>query len=107
MDIVERNIRYITNAYFKMEREAIKIGLQVNVDKTKLLMVAASERTKSLIGTHLSIGDKRFEVVNEFVYLVSIISNNYDTTLEIKRRILTEQRAFSIRHLLTSKRISR
>ena len=108
VDIVGRNIRSVTDAYSRMEREANKIGLRVNEDKTKFLMVSASERTKNLVGSHLAIGDKRFEVVNDFVYLGAIISNNFDTSLEIKRRILAAQRAFfSVRHLLTSKKISR
>lgn len=108
VDIVGRNIRSITEAYSKMEKEANNIGLRVNEDKTKFLMVAASERTKKLVGSHLTIGDKRFEVVDEFVYLGSLISNNFDTSMEIRRRILAGQRAFfGVRHLLTSKRISR
>ena len=108
VDIVGRNIRSITDAYSRMEREANKIGLRVNEDKTKFLMVAASERTRNLVGSHLVIGDRRFEVVNDFVYLGSIISNNFDTSLEIKRRILAAQRAyFAVRHLLTSRKISR
>ena len=71
-------------------------------------MVAASERTRKFVGTHLDIGSKRFEVVNDFVYLGSIISNNHDTSMEIKRRILAAQRAyFSVSHLLKSRKISR
>ena len=108
VDIVGRNIRSVTDAYSRLEREANKIGLRVNEEKTKFLMVAASERSRNHVGSHLSIGDKRFEVVNDFVYLGSIISNNFDTSLEIKRRILAAQRAyFAVRHLLTSKKISR
>ena len=108
VDIVGRNTRSVTEAYSKMEREANKIGLRVNEDKTKFLMVAASERTRKVVGSHLAIGSKRFEVVNDFVYLGSIISNNFDTPIEIKRRILAAQRAyFSIRHLLISKGIAR
>ena len=57
---------------------------------------------------HLAIGNKRFEVVNDFVYLGSIISNNFDSPMEIKRRILAAQPAyFSIRYLLTLKVIAR
>ena len=108
VDIVGRNIRSITDAYSRMEREANKIGLRVNEDKTKLLMVAASERTRNIVGSRLVIGDKSFEVVNEFVYLGSLISNNFNTSIEIKRRILAAQRAyFAIKHLLWSKRIAR
>ena len=108
IDIVGRNIRSITDAYSRLEREANKIGLRVNEEKTKFLMVAASERTRNLVGTHLAMGSKRFQVVNDFVYLGSIISNNHDTTMEIKRRILAAQRAyFAVSHLLKSRKISR
>jgi hypothetical protein len=108
IDIVGRNIRAITDAFSRMEKEADKIGLQVNVDKTKFLMVAASERTRKLVGTHLVIGPFKFEVVDNFVYLGALISNNFDTTSEIRRRILAAQRAyFTIKHLLTSRKIAR
>jgi hypothetical protein len=108
VDIVGRNTRSVTDAYSRMEREANKIGLRVSEEKTKFLMVAASERTRNLVGSHLVIGDKRFEVVEDFVYLGSLISNNFDTSLEIKRRILAAQRAyFAVKHLLWSRRISR
>jgi sorting nexin-29 len=108
IDIVGRNIRAITDAFSRMEKEAVKIGLQVNVDKTKFLMVAASERTRKLVGTHLVIGSYKFEVVDSFVYLGALISNNFDTTSEIRRRILAAQRAyFSIKHLLSSRKIAR
>jgi len=106
VDIVGRNIRSVTDAYSRMESEANKIGLKMNEDKPKFLMVAASERTRNLVGPYLIIGDKSFEVVDDFVYLGALITNNYNTS--IKRRILAAQRAyFSIKHLLTSKKISR
>jgi hypothetical protein len=44
-------------------------------------MMAASERTKKFAGSHLTIGDKKFEVVSDFVHLGSIISNNFDISL--------------------------
>jgi hypothetical protein len=48
VDIVVRNIRSVTDAYSRMEQEANKIGLRVNENKKKFLMVAASERTRNL-----------------------------------------------------------
>jgi hypothetical protein len=39
----------------KMEREADKIGLQVNEEKTKFLKQAASERTKKFVDLQLAI----------------------------------------------------
>ena len=70
MDIVDIIGKHqVSDAYSRMEREANKIGLGVNEDKTKFLMVAASERTKKFVDSKLEIGDKKFEVVNDFVFL--------------------------------------
>ena len=60
IDIIGRNIRAIKDAYMKLETEANKIGLYVNEEKTKFLMIRPSSRTERLIGTHLEIGDKKF-----------------------------------------------
>ena len=108
IDIVGRNIRSIKDAYLKLEAEANKIGLYVNEEKTKFLMVSPSPRTVNLVGTHLEIGNKKFEVVKEFTYLGMLISNQHDTAVEIKRRILSGTRAFySLKPQLSSKKLSR
>jgi len=108
IDIIGRNIRAIKDAYIRLETEANKIGLYVNEDKTKFLMVRPSSRTLNLVGTHLEIGDKKFEVVNEFTYLGVLINNQHDTAVEIKRRIISGTRAFySMKPQLSSKKLSR
>jgi exonuclease III/ribosomal protein S28E/S33 len=108
IDIVGRNLRSISDTYSRLEKEANKMGLRVNEDKTKFLMVAASERTRSMVGSHLVINEKRFEVVNEFVYLGSLVTSDFSTTVEVRRRILSGLRAyFSLKNLLASKKLSR
>jgi hypothetical protein len=108
IDIVGNSIRAVRDAYSKLEREANRIGLFVNVDKTKLLMVCPSPRTKEMVGTHFEVNDKRFEVVSEFPYLGALVDNKFNTSKEIKRRIVTAQRAvFGLNHLLRAKSISR
>jgi Reverse transcriptase (RNA-dependent DNA polymerase) len=108
IDIIGRNIRSVTDAYSKLEKEANKIGLHVNEDKTKFLMICPSQRTRDIVGSHLEIGDKRFEVVKEFTYLGVQVNDRYDTSIEVRRRITSAQRAFyGIKHLLRSKNISR
>ncbi|XP_070491040.1 uncharacterized protein [Chironomus tepperi] len=82
IDIVGRNLRSITDAYSKLEREAERIGLKVNEEKTKLLMVAASDRTKQKVGSHLSVNGRRFEVVQDFKYLGSFINTTADVSME-------------------------
>lgn len=108
IDIVARNIRSLTDAYARLEKEANKIGLHVNIDKTKLLMICPSQRTQALVGAHLNIEDKKFEVVKDFPYLGSLVDENFNTSLEVKRRIVTANRAFyGVKHLLISKNINR
>jgi hypothetical protein len=108
LDIVGSSIRAVQDAYSKLEREANKIGLFVNVDKTKLLMVCPSPRTKSLVGTHLEVNNKKFEVVSEFPYLGALVDDKFDNSKEITRRIVTAQRAvYGLKHLLRTKSISR
>jgi len=108
IDIVGRSLRAITDTFSKLEREANKVGLHVNEEKTKLLMVAASTRTKQQVGTHLCINNKRFEVVEEFKYLGSFVNSSSDVTLEVRKRIHSGYGAFySLKHLLSSKSLSR
>jgi hypothetical protein len=108
IDIVGRNIRAVSDAYLKLEREANRIGLRVNEDKTKFLMVSASERTRKLVGTHLVVGDKRFEVVKEFIYLGAQVNDRFETSWEIRRRITNASKTFyGLRSILKSRNVSR
>jgi hypothetical protein len=108
IDIVARNIRAVKDAYLKLEKEANRMGLRVNEEKTKFLMVCPSERTKNLVGSYLQVGDKRFEVVTEFTYLGSLVDDQFNTSKEIQRRIVSASKAFyGIKHILRSKNILR
>jgi hypothetical protein len=108
IDIIGRSVRAVKDAYIKLEKEANRIGLRVNEDKTKFLMVSPSARTRDLVGTSLEVGDKRFEVVKEFVYLGSLVNDDFNTSVEIKRRVTCATKAFyGIKHILRSKKISR
>jgi hypothetical protein len=108
LDIIGRGIRAVKDAFSKLEREANRIGLFVNVDKTKLLMVSPSPRSKQSVGSHLEINGKKFEVVSEFPYLGALVDDKFSTGREIERRIFTAQRSFfGLKHLLRAKSITR
>jgi Reverse transcriptase (RNA-dependent DNA polymerase) len=108
IDIVSRNIRSLTDAFSRLEREANRIGLHVNESKTKLMMIRPSQRNRALIGKQLEVGDKKFEVVEEFPYLSVLVNDKFETSLEIKRRLVSAQRAFySVNHMLSSRRTTR
>jgi hypothetical protein len=78
-----------------LEREAAKVGLKINEQKTKYMIAARNDRTIRDVGRSVVIGDKHFEVVKEFVYLGSLMMTpTNDVSLEIQRRIQTANRCF-------------
>jgi hypothetical protein len=108
IDIIGRNIRVVKDAYLRLEKEANRIGLRVNEDKTKFMMVAPSQRTRELVGAHLNVGDKSFEVVTEFTYLGVQVNDDFETSVEIKRRITNATKAFyGLKHILVSRNVTR
>jgi hypothetical protein len=91
-----------------LEREAAKERLKINEPKTKYVIEAQSDRTIRDVGQSVAIGDKDFEVVEEFVYLGSLMTPMNDVSLEIQRRIQTAKRCFfGLRKHLRSSHFSR
>jgi hypothetical protein len=52
-----------------LEREAAKVWLKINEQRTKYMIAARNDTTIRDVGQSVAIGDKHFEVVKEFVYL--------------------------------------
>jgi endonuclease/exonuclease/phosphatase family metal-dependent hydrolase len=108
IDIIGRSQAAVREAFLALEREANKVGLKINESKTKYMIAAGNSRTVRDVGQSVAFGDKTFEVVNEFVYLGSLVTPNNDVSLEIKRRIQTANRCFSgLRKQLQSGHLSR
>lgn len=83
----------------ELEREGRKVGLEMNINKTKVMRVNMSEKEI------LRVGDREIEEVEEFVYLGSLISKN-DEWDEINRRVNLAWGSFSkYRHFLRNKNI--
>jgi hypothetical protein len=55
------------------------VGLKINEQKTKYIIAARNDRTTRDVGQSVAIGDKHFEVVKEFVYLVCESGNTMKT----------------------------
>jgi hypothetical protein len=66
-----------------MEREATKVGLKINVQKTKYMIAARNDTAIHDVGQSVAI---EFEVVKEFVYLGSLKTPTNAVSLEIQRR---------------------
>jgi hypothetical protein len=84
----------VRDAYLALEREAAKVGLKINDQKTKYMIAARNDMTNRDMGQSVAIGDKHFEVVKEFLYLGSLMTPTNDVSLEIQRRIQTANRCF-------------
>ena len=63
------------------ERAANNVGLRVNEAKTKYMIPSKKSHTEHAIGQNISIGDKNFEVVDEFVYLGVLVRGDMDVFL--------------------------
>lgn len=60
-----------------------RYGLEMNVNKTKLLVVSKEQ----INNAHIKINNVRIERVKQYTYLGTIINENWDNTQEIKCRI--------------------
>jgi hypothetical protein len=69
IDIVGMSLSTVRNAYLALEGEAAKVGLKINEQKTKYMVAAKNDRTIRDVGQSVTIGNKHYEFVKEFVYL--------------------------------------
>ena len=73
--------------------------MRVNVAKTKYMIATQRSQTQFAIGQSKPIGDKKFEIVDEFVYLGALVRGDNDISLEIKRGILAANRCVGVRRI--------
>ena len=71
----------------------------------KTLLVAGRERgSPRCVGAEVEIDGERFEVVDEFVYLGTLVTCDNDMSREVKRRVAVPNRAFyGLRNQLRSR----
>jgi hypothetical protein len=88
-------------------REAAKVGLKINEQKTKYMIASWNDRTIRDVGQSVAIGDKYFEVV-EVICVPKVMTPTNDVSLEIQQRIKTANRCFfRLRKHLQSSNFSR
>ena len=90
--IIARETRSLEDIYRKLESRAHSIGLQVNEDKTKYLIISNSNTKR--IPRNTEIGKKIFEGVQAFRYLGTIINNDNSMRNIINERLQAGNRAF-------------
>jgi hypothetical protein len=70
------------------------MGLKVNEEKAKCMVVTNKERRMRNLGKNLIIGEQNFEVVDEFKYVGTLINIKNSISQEIKRRIVAANRSY-------------
>jgi len=90
----------------EISREAGRVGLVINPDKTKCMRFSVSASRRSL--KVATINGVAYEGVAEFIYLGRLISNDNGVEKEIQRRILAGNRTyFAAVSLFRSRIVSR
>ncbi|XP_062714811.1 uncharacterized protein LOC134291290 [Aedes albopictus] len=106
MDIIARTFGTVAELYNRLKREAAKVGLVVNASKTKYMLVGGTENDRIHLGSNVTIDGDTFEVVEEFVYLGSLLTADNNVSREIRRHIISGSRAyFGLQKKLRSKKI--
>jgi hypothetical protein len=88
IDIVCRSLEVVRDVYLALEAEAAKEGMKVNEQKTKY-MVSTRNRTILNAGQTVAFQDRNFRnfKVNEFVYLVALVTPKNDVCWEIQPKL--------------------
>ena len=73
-----------------LEVQSAKVGLKINATKTKLMPIGTKR------GDGVSVAGERFEEVDEFTYLGSIVSKKRGTDEDIQARIGKVRQAFAM-----------
>ncbi|GFW16984.1 reverse transcriptase domain-containing protein [Trichonephila clavipes] len=91
IDIIVRTPTAVRQSFLSLEKEALRMGLEINENKTKYMPCTKSGFNNS----HFKIEEYSFDVVDSFTYLVSEINNRNDCTTEIKKRITMANRCLN------------
>uniref|UniRef100_A0A0K8SN56 Reverse transcriptase domain-containing protein n=1 Tax=Lygus hesperus TaxID=30085 RepID=A0A0K8SN56_LYGHE len=104
IDIIGRSQRDVKEAFLVLNREAKKMGLEVNAQKTKYMIAG---RNPSQSGD-LMVGEFTFQRVDSFLYLGSLVTSSNDMSSEISARLIAANRCYFglVRHF-KSRNVSR
>ena len=105
IDIIGLQLSYVVEAYQQIERAANILGLQIKDAKTKLMAASSAVlpiKNPNLRRRDVQIGERTFEVVPQFTYLGSKVSNDNSMEAELRARMLAANRSFySLKNQLT------
>ena len=80
-------------------------GLKLNVEKTKVMLISKNSNQEDF---KITLEGETIEIVKEFKYLGTLITDNYDDTKEIRRRIaIAKYATVSLNKIWKDKSISK
>jgi hypothetical protein len=104
--IIARRLTALEAMCAEISRDAGRVGLVLNPDKTKYMRFSASPSRRSVKGA--TINGVTNEGVAEFIYWGTLISNDNSVEKETQRRILADNRTyFAATSLFRSRLLSR
>jgi hypothetical protein len=99
--IIARTQKALKETFITLQKEAEKLGLIINTDKTKYMQLT---RKTNLTKQDNEVTGTSYEAVNQFIYLGSQINNKNSIQEEIRRRIQAGNRSvFANKKLLKNK----
>ena len=61
VDTIGRNKEMVADMYTRLNREAARIGLKINVSKTKYMLAGGTDRDRERLGSSIMIDGDEFE----------------------------------------------
>jgi len=101
--VIARSLPALEAMCTEISREAGRVGLVINPDKTKYMRFSASPSRRSV--KRATINGVTYEGVAEFIYLSMLISNDNSMEKEIQRHILASSRTYFAAISLFSSRL--
>jgi hypothetical protein len=93
INIVGRSIPAIKEIFDPLETAALEVGLKINIDKTKI-MTQSRNPSRRVRGNVQFKDSYSFEVVDEFTYLGSSLTENNEDPAEIRKRITAANKTY-------------
>ena len=92
LDLLGRTLTAVEEMLTSLIREAARLGLKVNVNKTKYMVT--NRATNQQQTRTFNIGGQEFEQVDEFQYLGALVRADAEKTAETKRHVKSANRCF-------------
>ena len=105
--LIANSIDELQDLVNRVKESSLQFGLALNSNKTKVMKIVKNNQNTTDADHIIVNNNKIIENVKEFVYLGTLITNNYDDTKEIRRRLCIARSAMvSLTNIWEDKSIS-